>query len=99
MPLEKVIERKMIEELGEGVKYTVSKPIVFMRHRRNEVNQAGQEVNIFAVGFEANLDSGEIKMSDMHTEMEWVDIKTFKPENYFTGGWLKGLQDYLALKN
>jgi ADP-ribose pyrophosphatase YjhB (NUDIX family) len=98
-PLEKIIERKMREELGEEISYIIGKPIVFMRHQRNEVDLDGQEVRIFAVGFEATLNSGEIKISDMHTKMEWVDIKTFKPEDYFTGGWLNGVEDYLALKN
>lgn len=27
----------------------------------------------------------------------WVDPKTFKPEEYFEGGWLKGVEEYLKL--
>lgn len=70
-----------------------------MRHKRNEANMDNQEVKIFAVGFDAELVSGEIKLSSHHTEILWVDPKTFKPEEYFTGGWLRGLQDYLKIKN
>ena len=98
-PLDKVIERKMSEELGGEIKYTVGKPIVFMRHERQEAGANNQTVRIFAIGFEGTLLDGEPRLGDHHVEMLWVDPKTFKPEEYFTGGWLKGVQDYLAIKN
>ncbi len=53
--------------------------------------------SVFAVGYEANYLSGDIKLGH-HDKMEWVDLSSFKPEAYFTGGWLKGLQEYLNKK-
>lgn len=98
-PLEKTIERKMLQECGTEVKYELGKPLLFLRHERIEQSPGNPTVRIFAVGYPAKWISGEIKLSPRHTEMLWADTKTFKPENYFTGGWLKGVQEYLAIKN
>ncbi len=96
-PIQDIIRRKMSEELGEKITYGVEKePIVLMRHERIEATLGNQTVRIFAVGYAAQHKSGEVKLSEMHTEMKWVDLGTFKPEDYFTGGWLKGVQEYLA---
>lgn len=97
-PLDQVIKRKMSEEIGDDVRYEIGKPMVFFRHERNEVGLGGQTIHIFAIGYEGKLLGGEIKLSELHTQMEWVDIASFKPEKYFTGGWLKGVQEYLKLR-
>ncbi len=96
-PLDKIIKRKMSEELGDSVRYEIGKPVVFFRHERTEAS-SGQPVRIFGVGYEGKMMSGEIKMSELHIESEWVDIATFEPEKYFTGGWLKGVREYLTLQ-
>ena len=98
-PLEKIIERKMFEEVGSEVKFEIGKPVVFFRHERVEKSEGNPTVRIFAVGYQATWKEGEVKLSPRHTEMLWVDPKTFKPEDYFVGGWLKGVQEYLAIKN
>lgn len=100
-PLEKVIERKMNEEVGEQVSYQLGKPLVMMRHERVEQMPDGSPsptIRIFAVGYQAELIDGEPRLGDHHVEMKWVDIETFQPEDYFAGGWLKGVQEYLAVK-
>ena len=93
-PLESVIERKINEELGADVKYELGEPKVFFRVERLE-HSSQEKVRIFAVGYEGRYLGGEVKMGDHHDQMEWVDVKTFKPEDYFTGGWLTGVQEYL----
>ena len=95
-PLESVIERKVREELGSEVKYELGEPKIFFRHERQEDGLDGQTVRIFAVGYEAKYTGGDIKLGEHHDKMEWVDLKTFKPEDYFTGGWLAGIQEYLG---
>ncbi len=95
--LEDVIKRKMTEELGSEIRYTIGKPVVFMRHERKESSPGNPTVRIFAVGYEGMLADGEIKTSERHPEFLWVDPKDFRPEDYFKGGWLKGVQEYLAL--
>lgn len=99
VPLDQVIKRKMSEELGDGIQYAIGKPIVFMRHERREAAPGNPTVRIFAVGYEGMLTGGEIKTSERHPELLWVDPKTFQPENYFKGGWLKGVQEYLSIRN
>jgi 8-oxo-dGTP pyrophosphatase MutT (NUDIX family) len=98
IPLEDIVKRKMFEEVGDEVGYTLGKPIVFMRHERVEASPGNPTVRIFALGYQASWQSGEIATSERHTQVLWADPKTFNPEDYFTGGWLKGVQEYIALK-
>ncbi len=99
VPLEQIIQRKIGEELGDEIKYTIGKPVVFMRHQRQESVPGNPTVRIFAVGYEGTLESGDIHLSERHTEMKWVDPTSLNPEDYFKGGWLKGVRDYLAIPN
>lgn len=46
----------------------------------------------------AQLSGREVVLSERHTEILWADPKTFEAEKYFTGGWLKGVQEYQNLK-
>ena len=98
VPLERIVERKISKELGDGVKYKLGKPVVFMRHERVESAPGNPTVRIFAVGYRATFVGGKIQFPSHHTEMVWADINTFKPEDYFTGGWLKGVQEYLQIR-
>ncbi|MBN1779223.1 MAG: NUDIX domain-containing protein [Candidatus Buchananbacteria bacterium] len=95
-PFPEVIARKMKEELGEGVKYELGEPVVFMRHQRDEVLPSGQKEprRIFAIGYRAKHLGGEIKLGYNHEQLEWVSLKDFKPEDYFNGGWLEGVKEY-----
>lgn len=94
-PLEGVIERKMNEELGGDIQYELDDPIVFFRVERLEFNTS-EQVRIFAIGYEARYLGGEIRLGEHHDKMEWVDVNSFKPEDYFEGGWLLGVREYLA---
>lgn len=99
IPLPNVIKRKMDEEIGAEAEYDVEdRPIVLMRHERVEASPGNPTVRIFGIGYRAKLNGGTIRLSDAHTEMLWVDPSTFKPEDYFTGGWLKGVQEYLSVR-
>lgn len=94
-PFEEVIDRKMHEEIGDDVRYKIGEPKVFFRVEREENDLNNKKVRIFAIGYSATYLGGEIVLGDHHDEMQWVDVNTFKPEDYFTGGWLVGVQDYL----
>lgn len=97
--LEDIVARKMREELGPELKYDLGKALVYMRHERVEKTEGSPTVRIFALGYQANYMGGDIQLSSRHTEMLWADPTTFKPEDYLTGGWLKGVQEYLKAKN
>ncbi len=96
-PLEVVVERKMREELGPEVVYTLGKPVVFFRHERTEA-ETGTNVRIFAVGYRAQYIDGDIILGDHHKEHSWVSVTTFDPEDYFTGGWKTGVKEYLNIR-
>ncbi len=94
-----VLKRKMTEELGSDIVYRVEeKPALFMRHERIEASPGNPTVRIFALGYIAQLQSGEIRLSPRHTEALWIDPNIFVPEDYFKGGWLSGVKEYLNLK-
>ncbi len=97
--LEKVVARKMKEELGFATKYKLGTPVVFMRHERGEILPDGNrtKVRIFAIGYEAQYLGGKIQLGKNHTKGEWVDLGQFNPARYFTGGWLKGVKEYIGL--
>lgn len=95
-PLESVIKRKTHEELGGNISYELGQPEVFFRVERQEHNLNGQTVRIFGVGYEAEYMGGRIVLGVHHDQMEWVDLSTFRPEDYFTGGLLVGVNEYLA---
>ena len=98
-PLKEIIKRKMSEEVGTDLQYEVAdQPEVLMRHERIEASPGNPTVRIFGVGYRAVWKSGEPKLSESHREMLWVDPTDFKPEDYFTGGWLKGVQEYLIVR-
>lgn len=98
-PLEAVIERKVREELGLAVQYELGDPKVFFRVEREEEGMNGQKVRIFAVGYEAKYKGGEVMLGKNHDQHEWVVVRSFEPEQYFKGGWLTGVQEYLAEKH
>lgn len=100
-PLEAVAERKLREELGEHAQYRLGKPVVFMRHERDEMIAGGKKEKrrIFAVGFKAAYLGGEITLGNNHTESKWIRLAEFRPEEYFTGGWLDGVRAYMLSHN
>lgn len=96
--LEDVIKRKVREELGKDVRYSLANPVVFMRHERREASIKGKpRVRIFAIGYETRYRGGAIQLGSIHKEYEWVSIAGFRPEKYFNGGWLEGAKEYLKL--
>lgn len=95
VPLEDVVARKVREELGDTVSYKLGEPAIFFRHERTEYN-TGKQARIFAVGYGAEYLDGEIIVGDNHDAYEWVDTRGFDAKQYFTGGWLKGIEEYQA---
>ena len=87
----------MSEELGNEIKYTVGDPLLFMCHERVEVAPGNPTVRIFAIGYPAVLEKGDVQHSERHTEMLWVDPGSFKFEDCFKGDWLKGMKEFQEL--
>ncbi len=99
VPLDQVIARKMKEELGVECAFKLGAPAVYMRHERNEILADGtrEKRRIFAIGYDAEYQGGPIALGENHEKYEWISATDPKPENYLTGGWLKGMQEYIQL--
>jgi 8-oxo-dGTP pyrophosphatase MutT (NUDIX family) len=95
-PLEDIVTRKIVEELGQSFEYKLGKVAVFFRHQRIE-HSTRQPVRIFAVGYEAEYISGDIELGENHDEYKWIDLRSFNPTEYFEGGWLRGIEEYQDL--
>jgi len=96
-PMEDIVARKMSEELGEAVRYELLEPKIFFRHERVE-KSTNKKARIFAIGYEAIYQSGDIVLGANHDEYKWVNVNNFDPAEYFKGGWLNGLNEYLGRK-
>ena len=88
VPIEKILQREIAEEIGGKVRYKINKPAFQYRAAKD-----GQD--IFITVYEAEYLSGEIVLSPDHNEIAWVDPKSF---GTFKGSFLSQ-ESYTALKN
>jgi 8-oxo-dGTP diphosphatase len=72
-PLVEVLSREVSEELGESIEYRLGRQLFQYRRHFPHKNW-----HIFIIVYDADLISGNIKLSSEHSEYEWVDLKTFK---------------------
>ena len=93
-----VLRRKLSQELGDQFSYDVGKQVALMRHQRVEATATKPTVHIFAVGYECIFRSGSIRLSTQHIESKWAPIETLDPNDYFSGGWLAGVETYLQYR-
>jgi 8-oxo-dGTP pyrophosphatase MutT (NUDIX family) len=85
------IFREINEELGEDINREVNPiPIFVHKHRVNDGN-----FPCIIIAYDAKLIDGNVKLSDEHDYMEWVDIKKFDPKNLFSEYMLDAVQLYL----
>ena len=97
VPLSKIIEREVFEEIGK-IKYKLNeKPVAVGRHLiPRKYSSLKKDVHCFYAFFKADYISGEIKISEEHMGYKWVDLNTIKLENYFKSGILEGVKMYLS---
>jgi len=68
VPLTEVIAREVGEELGEEMKYKLGKPVFqFRRHFESK------NMHVFLTVYEAEYLSGEIQLSDEHSNYQWIN--------------------------
>ena len=83
LSLTDILAREIAEELGETIKFKVN-DVAFVTKRYYQ--RDGKEHNILATYFNVDLISGDIVLSDEHTEFSWIDPKSIlsHPENFIT---------------
>ncbi len=86
------LKRELEEELGNSMKIKISEEVVLIhKHRVNLGNHP-----CVILGYDCEYISGDIKISDEHDFFEWVDIKTFKPETFYSEYMLEAVSKYLS---
>jgi 8-oxo-dGTP diphosphatase len=86
------LKRELEEELGTSMKLNISNDVILVhKHRVNLGNHP-----CIILGYDCEYLSGEIKISDEHDFFEWVDIKTFKPETFYSEYMLEAVSKYLS---
>ena len=92
-PFTKIIKRELQEELGD-VQYKLHpKPFAVGRHvTSGSISRSGKDVAILYLFFEAEYLNGDVKISDEHDGMKWIDLKN--PEKFFKSGILDGVEQY-----
>ncbi|MBI3460354.1 NUDIX domain-containing protein [Candidatus Acetothermia bacterium] len=69
LPPEEVLQRELREELGTDFRYRIDLPLVtWIRPPHGDRKQFA-----FLVGFLCRTEGGEIRLSDEHSELRWVD--------------------------
>ncbi|MDP3800304.1 MAG: NUDIX hydrolase [bacterium] len=94
-----IIKREAKEEIGNVEIKVNSKPVAIGRHLiPANMTSSGKDIQILYLFFEAEHLSGDIKISDEHTEVKWLNLKDVKLEEYFISGILEGVRMYLDEK-
>ncbi len=91
----KIIERELIEEIGDKVKYRLSsKPVAFSVHSYNS-KKYDHKIEILCLFFEADYLEGEIIISSEHKDFCWLKFTNDNIDKYFIKGPLEGMKNYL----
>lgn len=99
VPVEKIIQREIAEEIGNIEVSVNPKPVAIGRHLiPASITREKKDVHIFYVFFEAKHVGGEIKISAEHEGSKWVDLNKDDPSKLFTSGILEGINIYLSKK-
>jgi len=95
VPFDEILERELREELGADFRYRSNGPVAIFRHRRPEIAALGKpEARIVMIGFEIEYLGGEIRLSDEHTECQWVPLADAPA--MLPSGQADGMRKYLA---
>ncbi|MFH0874007.1 MAG: NUDIX hydrolase [Candidatus Komeilibacteria bacterium] len=94
VPFEAILRREVTEELGSKLKYRISKPTLIMR-RWLKTGEA-----IVHIYYEAEYISGDIKLSDEHRDLIWINPRTyrFKPGEFISREEYKSIKQYFNNK-
>lgn len=97
LPLDQTIKREIFEEIGP-VECTVDpKPVGAGIHVvPKRYHDLGEDLYGFVVLYEGKFLGGEIRVNAEHVGYRWIDLKKIKPEEWFTGGLLAAVKNYLA---
>lgn len=76
VPIKKILEREVREELGHGIKYSLAGPV--LQYRRYSQKY---KIYVLITAYKAEYVSGSIVLSHEHKSYEWIDPKEYKFED------------------
>ncbi len=84
------VYRELDEEMGKQISYKLNPdPIFFHKHRVNEGNHP-----CIIIAYQAYYIAGEVQISDEHDFLDWVDVRTFQPQGFFSEYMLEAVTIY-----
>ncbi len=91
LDLSAALRRELVEELGSDASIVFRpEPVTIFPHFVLK-----DQAQAFAFVFEGQLTSGELQLSDEHTEFRWMQPAE-DPASIFVGSMLNGVKKYLA---
>ncbi|HLD61997.1 MAG TPA: NUDIX domain-containing protein [Patescibacteria group bacterium] len=94
---EDVVKREVEEEIG-NIDYKLnSKPVAIGRYLLPaKFNHSGKDIHVLYIFFEAQYESGDIKISDEHEDHLWLNLSNQPLDKFFKSGILDGIKMYLG---
>ena len=83
------LRREVTEETGLKIK--IGRPFVTWTNYKHKEADKSSRANVYCVGYLSEYVSGTIRLSDEHTDFEWVDEKSYIK-------WKEDTQYFEALK-
>lgn len=93
-PFLDIVAREIKEEIGNITFQLQEIPVAVSRHFYIS-KKTHTEHDLFWVFFEARYIDGKIKVSDEHTQYEWIHITEDNIDKFFVKGALEGMWSYL----
>ena len=88
LPAENILRREITEELGPDVRIDVKKPLLTWSRQL-----ANWDKYVYLIGFDCHYVSGDIKLSDEHTDYRWVN-KTESLDLDLATGYKEALEKF-----
>ena len=94
VPIKKILEREIKEEIGSAVKYKIGGP-VFQYRRYNPIKDLYNLITVY----EGKYISGSIKLSSEHIKYQWIDPTKykFKEKKFYTKEEYKAFKEYFKI--
>jgi 8-oxo-dGTP pyrophosphatase MutT (NUDIX family) len=91
VPIKKILEREIKEELGSEIKYRLGGPA--LQYRRYSVKY---KMYVLTTAYRADYISGPIFLSQEHRSYEWIDPKNYKfeEENFSSKETCSAFKEY-----
>jgi len=90
---EQILRKKVDEEVGAKVSYTLGDIKTTMRLERTDTGRG--KIRVFAVCYEGEYTGGDIDLGEYGVEYKWIDLKTEDLSQYDSlGSWVPKLGSY-----